>query len=108
LKLQIAQLESARTASARLQALNEGVTTRNHLKDERLRSLLELVPDSTTLSSFTMEENGFEMAGETTDPDGLVERFKTALEGRYRLDKVSRDAIGNGKTVFSIRFGAVR
>ena len=100
LKLQRGQLQQYLRETAERKALFEEVHTSNQLLKEQLSNLLELIPDSTTLSRFDFRVSSIGFYGVTKEPKKLKEIFETALKGQYRLQRYLQAPKSDGTLYF--------
>ncbi len=108
LRTQIGQLRAYTEEVSERRALVEEVRTSNELLREQLRSLLDLIPDDTTLTRFEITPQWLLYAGVSRDPEGLRKKLQTALRGQYRLQRYLQVPIDARSVRFESRFVAER
>ena len=106
LRTQISQLHSYTEEALERRTLAEEVRTSNQLLQEQMRSLLDLIPDHTTLSRFEMTPQQLFYAGISRDPEGLQRNLQTALRGQYRLQRYIQVPVDGYSARFESRFAA--
>lgn len=105
LALQIGQMEFQRGEAERRRQLFEQIQTVNQLQREKVKNILDLVPDNTTLQRFELQEGALIVEGESRNDEVGLNRFVAALSELYHLQKRQTRREGKGLVHFRLQFG---
>ncbi|GEM_PF-6788984 len=103
-RVQIGQLDRQLETMRERKEEVERIDTGNELLAERVKDLLDLVPDDTVLDRFELGERTLGFSGTTGDFRKLSRRFSEALKGEYLLQKSEHAPAAGGRERFVLVF----